>query len=132
MPKGGVSALGDWRPKSKTKSCHIPAVPANPLNSFNLEKSFSHPQNLPYLPAVLPTGNAVRDGVSWGRTGASVLRLTWLQGRGGLVQGFPLGHYGPGALDDALGGAGRKCLARTKRNGLEQKSPAGRGLAPRT
>ena len=28
--------------------------------------------------------------------------------RGGSVQGFPLGHYGPGALDDALGGAGAK------------------------
>ena len=93
--------------------------------------------------SVLPTGNAVRDGVSWGRTGASVLRLTWQQGRGGSVQGFPCGHYGPCVLDEHIGGTGegrppacrddvrRKCLdiataGTEQRNGREQKSPDGR------
>ncbi|GAA2889662.1 hypothetical protein GCM10010837_49750 [Aminobacter niigataensis] len=53
-------------------------------------------------------GNAGRDGDLWGGTGASDHGLTWLMVRGGSVQGFPLGHYGPGALDDALVGAWAK------------------------
>ncbi|CAI2933698.1 protein of unknown function [Aminobacter niigataensis] len=53
-------------------------------------------------------GNAGRDGGMRGGTGASDQGLTWLMVRGGSVQGFPLGYYGPGALDDALVGAWAK------------------------
>ena len=30
------------------------------------------------------------------------MRLTWPRGRGGSVQGFPRGHYGPRALDERM------------------------------
>ena len=68
--------------------------------------------------------------------------LTWQPRRGGSVQGFPCGHYGPCVLDGD-GGTGegrppacrddvrRKCLdiataGTEQRNGREQKSPDGR------
>ena len=55
---------------------------------------------------VLLAGNAVRDGVLRGRTGASGDGLTWPAARGGSVQGVPCGHYGPCVLDEHIGGAG--------------------------
>ena len=51
------------------------------------------------LRLVLSGGNAVRDGVLRGGTGASGGGLTWPAARGGSVQGFPWGHYGPCAPD---------------------------------
>ena len=116
-----------------------------PFEFIQTEKSFSPPSEPPvFFSAVLPTGNAVRDGVSWGRTGASGDGLTWPAARGGSVQGFPCRHYGRCVLDEHIGGTGegrppacrgdvrRKCLdiataGTEQRNGREQKSPAGRG-----
>ena len=40
--------------------------------------------------------------VRWGGDGASVLRLTWLRGRRGPVQGFPCRHYGRCVLDEHI------------------------------
>ena len=70
--------------------------------------------------------------IAWEGTGASVLSLTWRRDRGGSVQGFPWGHYGPCALDERLS-FGRMAVpmpsqpAEAKRNGRGQKSPAGVG-----
>ena len=73
--------------------------------------------------------------IAWGGDGASVLRLTWLRGRRGSVQGFPCRHYGRCVLDERIAkrpmptGAHSpqkaKCI-EAERNGREQKSPDGR------
>ncbi len=84
------------------------SVSANPLFPFTIHYSpftFSSTPfraSLTILP-VSPAGTPVATVVWRGGTGASVMRLTWLRGRGGSVQGFPSGHYGPDALDERIG-----------------------------
>jgi hypothetical protein len=81
-------------------------------------------------------GTPVATVVWWEGDGASVLRLTWLRGRRGPVQGFPCRHYGRCVLDEHIAerpmppGAHSSQKAKrieAERNGLEQKSPAGCG-----
>ena len=72
--------------------------------------------------------------IAWGGDGASVLRLTWLRGRRGHVQGFPCRHYGRCVLDEHIAGEAnaerpksqKQSVSKAERNGRGQKSPDGR------
>jgi len=71
--------------------------------------------------------------IAWEGTGASVLSLTWRRDRGGSVQGFPWGYYGPCALDErckpsagADANAGIVSCGEAERTGTE--IAGGRGM----
>lgn len=78
--------------------------------------------------------------IAWRGAGTSDGSLTWRSVRGGCVQRFPWGYYGPRVLDehwnpaDGMSGLWRKTVAsrsghlRGKRNGMEPKD-AGRAAA---
>ena len=58
--------------------------------------------------------------IAWGGDGASVLRLTWLRGRRGHVQGFPCRHYGRCVLDEHIAGEANAQKAKCIEGGAER------------
>ena len=90
-----------------------------------LEETFVHtlcPSGI--ITGSFSRGNAGRDGDLWGGTGASGGGLTWPAARGGSVQGFPSGQYGPGVLDEHTGGTGKGGGESHCREGVRPKAEA--------
>jgi hypothetical protein len=73
-------------------------------DEIRLRKNFyPRPSRPPsYSPSVPSAGTPIMTVIAWEGAGASGGGLTWPAARGGRVQGFPWGHYGPCALDERL------------------------------
>ena len=99
-------------------------------------KFFHTPKTSRIIRPAPSAGTPVATVVRWGGDGASVLRLTWLRGRRGRVQGFPCRHYGRCVLDEHIAGEAnaerpksqKQSVSKAERNGRGQKSPDGRAL----
>ena len=82
--------------------------PAKPLILLDQKDSWQKSTNALAASLILglvpPAGTPVMTVIAWGGDGASVLRLTWLRGRRGRVQGFPCRHYGRCVLDEHIAG----------------------------
>jgi hypothetical protein len=96
----------------------------------DISKNLIHPLHTSLiLLGSFSRGNAGRDGDLWGGTGASGGGLTWPAARGGPVQWFPSGHYGPGVLEEHTGGTGKGGGASHRRGGVRSKGRKGAEIA---